>query len=655
MKYWFKGKFLGLLVYALIAALVAGGLGWVTWDALRMEQERWAERADAQYNDQLHLALWRLDGRISPVLAREDSRPYNHFSAIYAPSAALRSNGMMCATGTVLEISPLVGADLPDWVALHFQTDATGWSSPQVLSPAMAKKLSILSDEQREAATPDRCVALDDLSKQLKPDALLTLLRNHDEASRQDETTVFLSNPSNFAGNQLVPQQLGPPPPVQEAPNGAPLQGQGVNQYASKVQQDVQQQKVDPEFLNRAGQQTRVKQEMNRRTYNNNDISEVAIANTSKNGERWLAPDNKLAPRGKQVTVQLGSMAPVWMKTDDGQDRLIVARLVRIGEKELCQGLLIDWPRLQQHLAGEVADLFPEARFIPVREELPEDRTRRMASLPIELDAGLRPSLELPNWTPMRIGLSLAWAAALVALLAVGLGGWTLLQLSERRIRFVSAVTHELRTPLTTLRLYLDMLTGGIVQDEQQKQEYLHTLHTETERLNRLVGNVLDFSRLENQRPRLEMTRIAVADLIEQVRDSWHARCESCDKLLIVEDRTPAGAAIATDIRLVPQILGNLIDNACKYSQGADDRRIWLRSSVEGNKLVLEVEDRGAGVAKGERRTIFRAFRRGRANETTGGVGLGLALARRWATLLGGRLILRPAPGACFRLELPHK
>src|SRR5205823_10671850 len=104
-------------------------------------------------------------------------------------------------------------------------------------------------------------------------------------------------------------------------------------------------------------------------------------------------------------------------------------------------------------------------------------------------------------------GLALAWTAALVALLAVCLGGWSLLDLSERRIRFVSAVTHELRTPLTTLRLYLDMLTGGLVKDPRQKEEYLQTLHAESERLHRLVANVLDFSRLENQRPRLVRAR----------------------------------------------------------------------------------------------------------------------------------------------------
>src|SRR5207249_4896807 len=141
---------------------------------------------------------------------------------------------------------------------------------------------------------------------------------------------------------------------------------------------------------------------------------------------------------------------------------------------------------------------FPEAQLLPVQDEVPpaERAARRMTALPLQLDPGAA-ALRAPvaGWTPLRIGLTLAWAAALVALSAVGLGGWSLLDLSERRIGFVSAVTHELRTPLTTLRLYLDMLTGGLVKEDKTKDEYLQTLGIETERLNRLVGNVLDFSR----------------------------------------------------------------------------------------------------------------------------------------------------------------
>ena len=84
---------------------------------------------------------------------------------------------------------------------------------------------------------------------------------------------------------------------------------------------------------------------------------------------------------------------------------------------------------------------------------------------------------------------------------------------------------------------------------------------------------------------------------------------------------------------------------------------MWLRARAEGSRIVLEVEDRGPGVAKRERRSIFRPFRRGKdADVIAGGVGLGLALSQRWAALLGGRLSVQPGAGkqgACFRLELP--
>jgi signal transduction histidine kinase len=127
---------------------------------------------------------------------------------------------------------------------------------------------------------------------------------------------------------------------------------------------------------------------------------------------------------------------------------------------------------------------------------------------------------------------------------------------------------------------------------------------------------------------------------------------------LIVEIGQGCPATLTTDAELVQQVLGNLIDNACKYSQGAADGRIWMRARREGEPwLALEVEDRGPGVPSRERRGIFRPFRRGRgADEAAGGVGLGLALADRWARLLGGRLRLQPGRegvGACFQITLP--
>src|SRR5205085_7897307 len=166
-------------------------------------------------------------------------------------------------------------------------------------------------------------------------------------------------------------------------------------------------------------------------------------------------------------------------------------------------------------LLAEVQEVFAGATLEPVRDLSKADLLRTMTLLPLSLKpASIHPLSGPEGWTPLRIGLALAWVAAVVALLAVGLGAWSLIDLSERRFRFVSAVTHELRTPLTTLRLYLDMLLGGMVSDEKQKEEYLRTLNGETDRLSRLVNNVLDFSRLEKQQPRLSRQPVAVADLL---------------------------------------------------------------------------------------------------------------------------------------------
>jgi signal transduction histidine kinase len=197
--------------------------------------------------------------------------------------------------------------------------------------------------------------------------------------------------------------------------------------------------------------------------------------------------------------VETGPMTAFWIKTDAASERLVVARQVKVGSKPACQGIVLNWPALESRLKNVIEDLFPDADLKPMRTTTPTAPERTMTALPVELVPEL-PATEDPGWTPLRIGLALAWTAALIARCAVGLGGWSLIDLSQRRVRFVSTVTHELRTPLTTLRLYLDMLTGGMVKDDRQKEEYLHTLNAETDRLNRLVGNVLDFSRLENHR-----------------------------------------------------------------------------------------------------------------------------------------------------------
>ncbi|MBI1913548.1 MAG: HAMP domain-containing histidine kinase [Planctomycetes bacterium] len=494
--------------------------------------------------------------------------------------------------------------------------------------------------------TPRRASLLKEIADQLPVAKLLAALEQKGDLPTVHDKTVML-----FPGNTTQLMMQNPP----------------------------QGQNFDPEAVSRFSQQSKVQNEANNRPWR--DERDNVLNNLREQGRNWLSPENRKSGANVEVAVTLSPMVPVWASGRGARargypgDHLLLVRQVQIegsrGTREsgsprshgypgVCQGIVLDLERLRGMLAAEVADLFPQATFQPVREGSDLDPDRTMATLPFQLEPGATAVPPVAGWTPLRIGLALAWTAALIALGAVGLGGWFLLDLSERRFRFVSAVTHELRSPLTSLRLYLDLLLHGMVRDEETKTEYIRTLHGEADRLSRLVTNVLDFSRLERQRPRLVQSRILLSELLARVRDTWQGRCHDAGKELVLTCDVSEETVLETDAELLQQVLGNLIDNACKYSREAEDPRIWLRGGKAGTGVFFEVEDGGPGVPPRERRTIFRPFRRGRRADTTGGgVGLGLALARRWARLLGGTLDLRPrvtresgSCGACFRLEL---
>ena len=255
---------------------------------------------------------------------------------------------------------------------------------------------------------------------------------------------------------------------------------------------------------------------------------------------------------------------------------LVLVRAAKVDDKVVYQGVIVDWPTLSAALTEEIRPLFPQARLVPIKDSSAVYPDRAMTALPVQLDPGPDPELPPAGWTPLRIGLVLAWLAAIIAFAAVGFAGWGLIDLAERRIRFVSAVTHELRTPLTSLRLYLDLLVSGMIQDEQKRQEYLATLAMESDRLHRLIDNVLDYAKLEKRKKNGDIKPVKVAELLDQLRQTWTDRVAHDGKELSVISTLPADRAVNTDAAMIQQIVGNLIDNARKYSRDAADKRIWV-------------------------------------------------------------------------------
>jgi signal transduction histidine kinase len=275
--------------------------------------------------------------------------------------------------------------------------------------------------------------------------------------------------------------------------------------------------------------------------------------------------------------------------------------------------------------------------------------------LPARIVPGPAPVVS-QGWSPVALSLLLVCGCLIVAALAVALLLHGTLVLSERRGTFVSAVTHELRTPLTTFRLYTEMLTENMVPDESSRRSYLSTLRAEADRLSHLIENVLAFSRLERGRAADRREVVTSRELFDRLGPSLASRASQAGMELLV-DRAEAPARLRTDVSVVGQILSNLVDNACKYAGATSDRRIHLDATVVGPILALEVRDHGPGISRQAARRLFRPFSKSASDaaQSVPGVGLGLALSRRLARVLGGDLRYDPdgQGGARFSLTLP--
>jgi signal transduction histidine kinase len=348
----------------------------------------------------------------------------------------------------------------------------------------------------------------------------------------------------------------------------------------------------------------------------------------------------------------LSALSPAWVGDD-----LVIARRVARGGGELLQGLRLDGPGVRAWLAAQVRDLLPRAALLPLRAGESADPGRRLALLPLRLDPGPLPPLPAAaGATSIRLGLAVASTAVLLAIAAAALLLASSLRLARRRADFVSAVTHELRTPLTTFRLYTEMLAGGMVP-EAERPAYLGTLRDEAGRLGHLVENVLAFARLERGRRRLAVEDLELGGLVGETAARLAPRAERDGLALAIELPPEAAAArVRVDRLAVERILGNLVDNACKYGRGAGIATLHLGVRLRDRRAVLTLRDHGPGLARGRRR-LFLPFHRSAAAAagSAPGIGLGLALSRRLARGFGGDLRLAdPAGGgAAFELLLP--
>lgn len=407
-----------------------------------------------------------------------------------------------------------------------------------------------------------------------------------------------------------------------------------------------------------------------------NEADAVGGAKVSAGREKVAVPAAPLAasaaPAKDAASVDRRGWLPLTM---DG--RLHVIGWVQPGGAGDVRGVELNLGALVSRLGGALPVELGDGEGFALRDDL--GRVLHQAGaisagtpplVRVPLAVALLPGWEVAGYLPAGatklgggtgfFGLSMLLVAIFVT--AILAGGSLLLRQARRsedeaaqKTSFVGNVSHEFKTPLTTIRLYAELLEQDRVRDQAQGREYLRTIGRETQRLARLVNNVLDFSRLEQGRKKYARVSVDLGAELSRLLDTHTPRVAESG-LVLRREIPDTPVTVATDRDALEQIVLNLIDNACKYAAEGGEVTVSLATRPDRG-ATIRVADRGPGVPPEHRGRIFEKFHRvddALTAEKTG-AGLGLSIARQLARGLGGELRYAPraGSGAEFVLDLP--
>jgi signal transduction histidine kinase len=358
------------------------------------------------------------------------------------------------------------------------------------------------------------------------------------------------------------------------------------------------------------------------------------------------------------------------------RDRVFMFRRVEIGQKIFRQGFVIKLAALADHLTQTHFSEQPIARYANLRLDAAGQggmfpiadagenvrhavfTLERTFPFPFDfLSAELNCS-QIPRLSSRRtldIMVLIVVAIFVLGFLAIYQSARTVIDLSERRSRFVASVSHELKTPLTNIRMYIELLEQGIAKDPEREQDYFSVLRRESVRLSRLINNVLALSRLENRQPRIHLQEGKIQDIFDELETVMGEKVRQAGFTLTFDNQ--CSRPIKFDPEIMMLILINLVDNSLKFGKGEALKAITITSWQEKASSFVSVSDTGPGIPRKALKKIFNDFYRVESalTQTTRGTGIGLALVRKFAELMNGRVRARnnDGPGCTMTISLP--
>jgi signal transduction histidine kinase len=303
----------------------------------------------------------------------------------------------------------------------------------------------------------------------------------------------------------------------------------------------------------------------------------------------------------------------------------------------------------------------------PVYSQRPLEGAELVAAVPFRNGfPGWRVAIYQPRGTSpvasvrRQVAIGMGALAVLIVVIAAGVVAVGRLvrretEMAQLKADFVANVSHDLKTPLSVIRMYGETLEMGRVRDDATRQEYYRVITRESERLTRLIDNVLDFSRIEGGRRRYDLAPTAIEPLVRETLDAF--------AYPLGQHGFKVDVDIASDLPEVPmdadavgQALANLVDNAIKFS--GDTRWLRVQAHATDGGVAIAVSDRGIGVPREEAQKIFEKFYRVGRSDTQArrGSGVGLALVKHVAEAHGGRISVESEAGrgSTFTLWLPR-
>jgi signal transduction histidine kinase len=439
---------------------------------------------------------------------------------------------------------------------------------------------------------------------------------------------------------------------------------------------------ANPDLLQQRGMESRPRQQ-SAQTYMNLNLweeqNQVEVqppaAQAAQMAEQYVGIQLPLVGQGQIDTVQIkvGGFEPIVTGGGNAEEsifggQVFLVRNVQIEDKTFMQGFQLNEKKLVDEVKESAVRLVREGMSF----ELPQTNNGSPEKGEVAYTAVLvfdfgELILHLREINPAWIAeqtselrhvyfriILIVFLAVMLALGSLWRNARAQLKLAQKKDDFISAVSHELRTPLTSIRMYSEMLEKNWVKSEDKLVEYYGNMRQESERLSRLIENVLDFSRIQKGRKiytfSLGDINQCVADVVEMMRPY------AAQNGFSIKTELGQLGQRTFDPDAVTQIVVNLLDNAIKYARNAEDKTITVRTRDDLRFILLEVEDHGPGVPHRLKHKVFEQFYRtgSEATRETTGTGLGLALVKRFAQAHEGfvEIITAKPSGAIFRVAL---